>query len=178
MGYWYTEPGGASLFGLPGASNPDGTNMRWGDGPADEMCAGMTALIGRLRSELGRYPSVAEIEAHKRTAWEMRRALRAAVAAFRQDLGRPPSRWEIDAGLNFTDAAIALEGAVTADLSPGDSVVVRAEGHQGTHAVIETIDLEDNAAGVLEVLVTVRTEDGGDLRLEPRHIEAIESGQR
>jgi hypothetical protein len=55
---------------------------------------------------------------------------------------------------------------------------VRAEGHQGTHAVIETIDLEDNAAGVLEVLVTVRTEDGGDLRLEPRHIEAIESGQR
>ncbi|MDQ1246865.1 MAG: hypothetical protein QG597_1233 [Actinomycetota bacterium] len=176
MGYWYTEPGGTSLFAPLGVRNADGTDMRWGDGPADELCAGLTALIDRLRSETGRYPSVAEIDAQKRTAWEMRRALRAAAAAFRQDLGRPPSRWEIAAGLNFADAAIALEAAVTADLSPGDSVVLRTEGHQGVRAVVQSIDLGESDEGALEVLVAVRTEDGGELRLEPRHIEGNQQG--
>ena len=61
---------------------------------------------------------------------------------------------------------VELEAAVTADLSPGDSVVLRTEGHQGVCAVVQSIDLGESDEGALEVLVAVRTEDGGELRLE------------
>lgn len=178
MGYWYTEPGGASMFAPAGILNADGSDMRWGDQPADELCAGLAALIERLRRELGRFPGIAEIEAQKRTAWEMRRALRAATAAFRQDLGRSPSRWEIEAGLNFADAAIALESALTAELAAGDTVVLTAPGLQGVDAVVQSIDLDDSDEGGLELWVRVRTGDGGEHRVEARHIHGIAGGRR
>lgn len=175
MGYWYTEPGGASMFAPVGTVNADGTDMRWGDGPSDELCAGLDALITRLRAELNRYPSIAEVNAQKRTAWEMRRALRAAATMFREDLGRPPSRGEVEAGLNFTDTAIALQAAVSADISAGDIVGLSAPGHEGAHAVVEDIDLGDDPSGSLEVLVAVRTADGRQHLLEPRYVQLAES---
>lgn len=172
MGYWFTEPGGVSMFAPAGILNADGSDMRWGDPPADELCAGLAALIERLRTELGRYPSIAEIEAQKRTAWEMRRALRAAAAAFRRDLGRPPSRWEIGAGLVFADTAHALESALTAELSVGDTVIVDVPEHPGARAVVRSIDVDDDGDGNLEVWVRVRTAGGGEHQVEPRHIQA------
>lgn len=173
MGYWYTEPGGASMFAPAGILNADGSDMRWGDQPADELCAGLAALIERLRRELGRFPGIAEIEAQKRTAWEMRRALRAATAAFRQDLGRPPSRWEIEAGLNFADTAIALEAAVSADLSVGDHVLLSAPGQEGVSAAVVSIEWSDDDLGAAEVLVAVQAQDGGEHLLEPRYIHRV-----
>ena len=172
MGYWYTEPGGASMFAPAGIVNADGSDMRWGDPPADELCAGLAALIDRLRRELGRFPSIAEIEAQKRTAWEMRRALSAARTAFLRDLGRAPSRWEIGAGLLFADTAHALESALTAELSAGDTVILDAPEHPGARAVVQSVDVDDDADGNLEVWVRVRTADGGEHQVEPRHIQA------
>ncbi len=173
MGYWYTEPGGASMFTPVASINADGTDMRWGDGPGDELCAGLAALIARLRTELDRYPSIAEINAQKRTAWEMRRALRAAATVFREDLGRPPTRWEVEAGLNFADTAIALEAAVSADISVGDTVLLSAPGQEYLSAAVVSIEWSDDGPGAIEVLVAVRTLDGCEHRLEPRYIHRV-----
>ena len=176
MGYWYTQPGGASMFAPLGAHNPDGTAMRWGDGPSDELCAGMAALIERLRRELGRYPSIAEIDAQKTTAWEMRRALRDAAKAFRDDLGRPPTPGEIQAGLDFAAAAFALDSVVSDDISAGDTVLLCAPGRDGASGVVESIELCDGDRGAIEVLVAVRTPDGGNHLLERRYIRVAEGG--
>jgi hypothetical protein len=167
MGYWYTAPGGESLFLPVGASNPDGTQMRWGDAPSDEIDHGLHALIDRLRRELGRFPSIAEIDNQRTTAWEMRRALRDAIRAFRSDLGRPPTAGEIQAGLDFAATAIVLEGVVREDIEVGDVVNVDVPGCGAMAGPVEAIDLHEDDFGNLDVVVAVRTQDGCLRTLEP-----------
>lgn len=57
MGYWATSLSGGSLQ-FVGDPNPDGTEMLWGDAPADRIDAGLDALIRRLAADLGRHPTV------------------------------------------------------------------------------------------------------------------------
>jgi hypothetical protein len=110
MGYWSTSLEGHSLQ-MFGDLNPDGSEMIWGDSPADALSAGLSRLIQRMHTELGRYPTVAELDAVKTTAPEMVEAITEAEAVFTADVGRPPTPGEITAGLAFADSEIALESA-------------------------------------------------------------------
>jgi len=121
MGYWSTSLDGASLQ-LYGDLNPDGSEMLWGDAPADRIDSGIDSLIGRLRDELGRFPSVEEVDAVKDSAPEMLDAIAAAREVFAQDVEREMSDGELAAGLLFADTALALDFAIRRDIQIGDSI--------------------------------------------------------
>lgn len=121
MGYWATSLSGASLQ-IVGDLNPDGSEMLWGDAPADRIDAGMNRLIIRLRAELGRFPTVAELDAVKSTAPEMVEAIEAAGTVFAQDVGRHATDGEIAAGLLFANTEIGLDAAIRDDIRVGDRV--------------------------------------------------------
>jgi hypothetical protein len=108
MGYWATSLQGDSLQ-VFGDLNPDGSEMVWGDSPADALSAGMSQLIQRMQRDMGRSPTVNEIDAVKTTAPEMVEAITEAAEMFTADIGRPPTSGEIDAGLAFADSKVALE---------------------------------------------------------------------
>jgi hypothetical protein len=108
MGYWATSLQGDSLQ-VFGDLNPDGSEMVWGDSPADALSAGMSQLIQRMQRNLGRAPTINEIDAVKTTAAEMVEAITEATEIFTADIGRPPTSGEITAGLAFADSEIALE---------------------------------------------------------------------
>lgn len=114
MGYWATSLQGDSLQ-VFGDLNPDGSEMVWGDSPADALSAGMSQLIQRMHTELGRYPTAAELDAVKTTAPEMVEAITEAAEIFTTDVGRTPTSGEIAAGLAFSDSEIALESARESD---------------------------------------------------------------
>lgn len=130
MGYWGTSLEGASLQ-LFGDLNPDGGEMLWGDAPADCIDNGLDKLINRLTAELGRYPSIAEVDAVKATAPEMLEAVEHASIVFQQDIERPVTDGEIAAGLAFSDTEISLDCFIRRDIHVGDTVrwaVMRSNG--------------------------------------------------
>lgn len=144
MGYWGTSATGESFaYG----TNPDGSEMLWGDAPADAIDAGLDRLIIRLREELGRFPTVAEVDAVKATAPEMVKAIATASASFTDDIGRSPTDGEITAGLAFSDTGISVDEAQRRDIAVGDTVswaVMRtvgffAEVDRIAYAVVEGI---------------------------------------
>lgn len=121
MGYWATSLSGASLQ-LVGDLNPDGSEMLWGDAPADAIDGGLDRLIHRLRADLGRWPTVDEVDAVKRTAPEMVEAVAAARRVFTEDVEREPTDGEIEAGLAFSDTGLSLDSVLRADIAVGDTV--------------------------------------------------------
>lgn len=121
MGYWATSLTGASLQNF-GDLNPDGSEMLWGDAPADRIDDGLHKLIIRLRDDLGRFPTVAEVDAVKATAPEMTKAIADAILVFHDDIERQPTDGEITAGLAFADTEISLDSAMRADIRVGDKI--------------------------------------------------------
>lgn len=121
MGYWASSMTGASLQ-LVGDLNPDGTEMLWGDAPADKLDAGLDELIRRLRVDLGRFPTVDEIEAVKATAPEMVEAIAKARKVFAADIEREATDGEVAAGLAFSDTRISLDSVMRADIVAGDVI--------------------------------------------------------
>lgn len=121
MGYWATTLTGLSLQ-LVGDLNPDGSEMLWGDSPADAIGAGIDNLIKRLKDELGRYPTLEEVDAARPDAPEMIAAIAKATAEFTEDIGRPPTEGEIAAGLAFSDTEISLDSIMRSDIGVGDTV--------------------------------------------------------
>lgn len=121
MGYWSTSLSGASLQ-LFGDVNPDGSEMLWGDAPADRIDEGVSNLITRLRLDLDRWPTVAEIEAVKSTAPEMITAIAKARKVFAEDIERDATDGEVAAGLAFSDTEIALDSEMRRDIVVGDPI--------------------------------------------------------
>lgn len=108
MGYWKTSLQGDSLQ-VFGDLNPDGSEMVWGDSPADAIAAGLSRMIRRMQRDLGRAPTIDEIDEVKTAAAEMIEAITEAAEIFTADIGRPPTSGEIAAGLAFADSKTALE---------------------------------------------------------------------
>jgi hypothetical protein len=79
--------------------------MVFGDAPAGALAEGLNSLIERLAADLGRIPTVEEVDALKSSAPEVLAAIEEARKVFRCDMGRDPSAEEIAAGLAFVDAA-------------------------------------------------------------------------
>lgn len=121
MGYWATSITGRSLQ-IFGDLNPDGTEMLWGDGPADILHEGAVSLITRLRAELGRFPAIEEVDQVKLESPEMTDAIRRASDRFAQDIGRPPTSGEITAGMIFVDLESQLENLMRRDIVVGDRI--------------------------------------------------------
>jgi hypothetical protein len=120
MGYWNTTAEGGSL-------QVGDTDMLWGDQPADIIDEAIEKLIERLTKELGRYPTVEELDALKFTGGkrrppELEQGVDKAIAVFAADVGRLPSNEEIEAGLRFSSSEIALDSHVRRDYSVGDRV--------------------------------------------------------
>lgn len=109
MGYWTTSKEGAS-FAQHFPDDDGGEKMLWGDSPADEIDAGTRGLIARLTRELGRYPTVDEIDLQKYIfpADEIVQAIRLSKIRFYKDIGRLPTDDEVIAGLRFSDTETAL----------------------------------------------------------------------
>lgn len=116
MGYWATSATGESF--VEGDTNPDGTQMLWGDAPADAIDDGVHALIERMHRELGRYPTVEEVDAARSEAPEMLAAIEKAREVFNRDAaedtpeGEEPlamTDQELAAGLAFSNTKIALD---------------------------------------------------------------------
>lgn len=107
MGYWAQAPDGRSFVdGVRHADEHD--KLIWGDAPADILDAGKENLIRRLATELGRKPTVDEVDLAALDAPEMAEAITKASEAFAEDVGRKPTQTEITAGLNFSSTALAL----------------------------------------------------------------------
>lgn len=121
MGYWAASLSGESLQ-LFGDVNPDGSEMLWGDAPADRIDTGVDNLITRLRLDLDRWPTAAEIDAVKDTAPEMVAAIAEAREVFAQDIERDATDGEVAAGLAFADTEIALDSAMRRDIVVGDPI--------------------------------------------------------
>jgi len=121
MGYWSTSLSGASLQ-LFGDVNPDGSEMLWGDAPADRIDEGVSNLITRLRIDLGRFPTVAEVDAARDDSPEMDTAIAKAREVFAQDIERPATDGEIAAGLAFADTEISLDSEMRRDIVVGDPI--------------------------------------------------------
>ena len=121
MGYWAASPHGTSLQ-LVGGRNPDGSEMLWGDAPADYIDDGIHKLIDRLKGDLGRFPSVAELDAARPDAPEMLKAVAKAKKVFARDIEREATDGEIAAGLAFSDSEIALDSEIRADINVGDTI--------------------------------------------------------
>ena len=60
MGYWNTSPTGESFAE---GTNPDGSEMLWGDAPADHIDDALVKVIAAFRADLGRAPTVEELVA-------------------------------------------------------------------------------------------------------------------
>jgi len=105
VGYWESSESGASF-----AASKGDEPFLWGDGPADAIDAGTCELIARLTRQLGRYPTVDEIDWEKYIipSDEMVTAIRKAKTRFYKDIGRLPSDAEVLAGLRFADTETAL----------------------------------------------------------------------
>jgi hypothetical protein len=130
MGYWSTSLSGASLQ-LFGDVNPDGSEMLWGDAPADRIDEGVHNLITRLRLDLGRFPTVAEVREARDDSPEIAAAIVKAKEVFAQDIEREATNGEIAAGLAFADTEIALDSEMRRDIVVGDPItwaVMRSAG--------------------------------------------------
>jgi hypothetical protein len=176
MGYWRTNTAGDSLL-LVGDLNPDGTEMIFGDGPADALAAGLHALIGRLRADLGRFPTLAEVDQIKASAPEMVAAIAEAAEVFCQDIGRNPSAAELAAGLAFIDTAITLDEIERAEIGVGDVVrfaLWRVTGSDGGREMDRFVDgvVEFSSGEFPQVMLDVRAADG-----ELHHLEACHTGK-
>lgn len=183
MGYWRTNTAGDSLL-LVADLNPDGTEMIFGDAPADALVSGLHALINRLNTDRGRLPTLAEVDALKTTAPEMRSAIDEAREVFREDIGRVPSNAEIAAGLQFIDTATTLDEIARAQIVVGDVVrfalwrVVDTSGTQEIDRFVDgVVEFSDSVIldvpdGHRQVTLDVRAADG-DLH----HIEAPRAGK-
>lgn len=108
MGYWHTSKEGASF--AQHFPDDDSEKLLWGDAPADAIDDGMRSLIARLTRQLGRYPTVDEIDWQKfiLPSDEMTLAIRLAKVRFYKDIGRLPSDDEVMAGLRFSDTETCL----------------------------------------------------------------------
>ncbi len=108
MGYWRTSKQGQSFA----QHFPDDSDEKllWGDSPADAIDAGARELTARLTRELGRYPTVDEIDFQKYIvpSDEIVTAIRTAKVRFYKDIGRLPSDDEVMAGLRFSDTETSL----------------------------------------------------------------------
>jgi hypothetical protein len=62
-----------------------------------------------MQHDLGRAPTITEIDEVKPAAVEMVEAITEAAEIFTADVGRPPTSGEIAAGLAFADSKTALE---------------------------------------------------------------------
>ena len=150
MGYWSTSLTGASLQQI-GDLNPDGSEMLWGDAPADRLDDGIEKLILRLQADLGRSPTVGEVDAEKATAPEMIEAIAKARKVFAEDIEREATDGEIAAGLAFSDTGISLESVMRRDIVVGDTIrwaVMRdcgffTEIDNTAEAVVESIEERD-----------------------------------
>lgn len=60
MGYWTTNTEGHSFAE---GTNPDGSDMIWGDAPADVMDVALKRIIRDFRKDLGRAPTLEELKA-------------------------------------------------------------------------------------------------------------------
>ncbi len=140
MGYWNTSRDGTSFAE---GRNADGSEMLWGDAPADAIGDGMDALVKRLRKELGRYPSVEEIDSLKfgdavhHVAPEIVKAIRRAEKVFREDIGREMTLAELTAGLRFSDTSLHLEMTQERDYAPGDLVRFAKQDGNGRHVRLD-----------------------------------------
>lgn len=172
MGYWSTTLSGQSLQ-LFGDLNPDNSEMLWGDYPADMIDAGLENLIARLTAELGRYPSLAEVDAVKSTAPEMVAAIAEARKAFESDIERPATDGEIAAGLAFSDTEISLDCFIRRDIHVGDRVswaVMRDTGAwkeidylaEGEVIAVEVRAMTSSWGTWEKTFLTVRREDSID----------------
>jgi hypothetical protein len=121
MGYWATSLSGESLQ-LFGDVNPDGSEMLWGDSPADRIDEGVHNLITRLRLDLGRFPTVAEVREARDESPEIADAIVKAREVFAQDIERPATEGEVAAGLAFCDTEIALDAEMRRDVIVGDTI--------------------------------------------------------
>lgn len=118
MGYWGVSASSSSLF----TALHEDTELLWGDAPADCLDAGIDRLIIRLRTELGRFPTVDEVEAVKADAPEMVAAIAEAKQVFEVDIERPMLDVELEAGLRFADTGISLDCAMRRDIHDGDTI--------------------------------------------------------
>lgn len=173
MGYWATSMTGASLQ-LVGDLNPDGSEMLWGDAPADCIDGGLHNLITRMHADLGRFPTVAEVDAARPDAPEMLAAIEKAKKVFAEDIERPATDGEIAAGLAFSDTEIALDSDMRADITVGDVIrwAVMREAADGpwseidyvAEAVVESIEerqaVSSWSGSVYTKVVYVVTHDG------------------
>jgi len=150
MGYWGTSADGGSLR-PDGDRNPDGSEMLWGDAPADRIDEGVSGLITRLRLDLGRFPTLAEVRVARDDSAEIDDAIARAREVFARDVGREATIGEVAAGLAFSDTEIALDSAVRADITVGDTVrwaLFRESGpyheiDRVVDAVVESIEERD-----------------------------------
>jgi hypothetical protein len=140
MGYWGTSATGDSLR-PEGDRNPDGTEMLWGDSPADRIDHGVSGLITRLRIDLGRFPTVAEVDAAFDDSAEIADAVAEAREAFARDVGREATDGEVAAGLAFSDTGTALDFALRADITVGDTIRWALFRDVGFHSEVDrTVD--------------------------------------
>jgi hypothetical protein len=150
MGYWGTSATGGSLR-PDGDRNPDGSEMLWGDSPADRIDSGVSDLITRLRLDLGRFPTVVEVDAAFGDSTEIADAVAGAREAFARDIGREATDGEVAAGLAFSDTEIALDSALRADITVGDTIrwalfrdsVFYSEVDRTVDATVESIEERD-----------------------------------
>lgn len=144
MGYWGVSASSSSLF----TALHENTELLWGDAPADCLDAGLDRLIARLRGELGRFPTVAEVDALKATAPEMAEAIAKAKKVFAEDVERDMLDVELEAGLRFADTEIALDSAMRRDVVVGDLIRWGLWEDRGFYREITTIA----EAAVLEIV--------------------------
>lgn len=109
VGYWESSREGASFAnGVKNASGDEA--FLWGDAPADIIDDATDRLMTRLTTELGRFPTVDEIDLQKYIfpADEIVQAIRLSKIRFYKDIGRLPTDDEVIAGLRFSDTETAL----------------------------------------------------------------------
>ena len=82
----------------------------WGDAPADIIDDATDRLMTRLTTELGRFPTVDEIDLQKYIfpSAEIQAAKQEVERVFLSDIGRLPSPEEVIAGMRFSDTETAL----------------------------------------------------------------------
>lgn len=136
MGYWATSAEGGSF--VEGDTNADGEQMLWGDAPADAIDDGTHKLIERMHGELGRYPTVEEVDTARLDSDEMVEAIAKAVEVFTEDVERAPSEAELMAGLAFSNTKIALDSFMEGDLHVGDKVKWAGRADNGQFVWVTT----------------------------------------
>ena len=119
--------------------------------PADWIDSGVSDLITRLRLDLGRFPTVAEVDAAFGDSAEIADAVAGAREVFARDIGREATDGEVAAGLAFSDTEIALDSALRADIIVGDTIrwalfrdsVFYSEVDRTVDAAVEAIEERD-----------------------------------